>query len=296
MRAMTSAYDEAMTEREQTAATLRATAKLCPDQELDIPETLVDVEERSSSLTSLATGDFASEEFLVASSSVAISVLPGESIDEGFTSGPDEQTPRTTDGHEKDDDKDNHEANLDCSANPLNETNDISRMDKSGNKESLFFGDHERQGDMKELVTTLSASCSIASENSTMCTSKKEQVKDQRNQSVLEMRAQERHTCGNVHVEENFRDSHEAGTRTHYENAKELHPDETRDVVDREIVQGCQSDSYNFYDAVRSGNVKRVSALIASGCVQNLDEPDWNVSGDPPLLVAATNQCLPVLR
>lgn len=52
----------------------------------------------------------------------------------------------------------------------------------------------------------------------------------------------------------------------------------------------------NFHEAVRAGNAKCIAALLASDSVQNLDEPDWNVSGDPPLLVAATNHCLPVLR
>ncbi|XP_003701039.2 uncharacterized protein LOC100879665 [Megachile rotundata] len=51
----------------------------------------------------------------------------------------------------------------------------------------------------------------------------------------------------------------------------------------------------NFHEAVRAGNAKCIAALLASDSVQNLDEPDWNVSGDPPLLVAATNHCLPVL-
>ncbi|KOC71108.1 Ankyrin-2 [Habropoda laboriosa] len=50
-----------------------------------------------------------------------------------------------------------------------------------------------------------------------------------------------------------------------------------------------------FHEAVRAGDAKSVAALLASDSVQNLDEPDWNVSGDPPLLVAATNHCLPVL-
>ena len=56
------------------------------------------------------------------------------------------------------------------------------------------------------------------------------------------------------------------------------------------------SDSSAFHEAVRKGNVKSVMMLITNGTVQNLDEPDWNVTGDPPLLVAATNHCLPVLR
>ncbi|OAD58887.1 Ankyrin-2 [Eufriesea mexicana] len=51
----------------------------------------------------------------------------------------------------------------------------------------------------------------------------------------------------------------------------------------------------NFHEAVRAGDAKCVATLLASNSVQNLDEPDWNVSGDPPLLVAATNHCLPIL-
>ncbi|XP_053977400.1 serine/threonine-protein phosphatase 6 regulatory ankyrin repeat subunit C-like [Hylaeus volcanicus] len=51
----------------------------------------------------------------------------------------------------------------------------------------------------------------------------------------------------------------------------------------------------NFHEAVRAGDAKSVAALLARDSLQNLDEPDWNVSGDPPLLVAATNHCLSVL-
>ncbi|XP_076635232.1 uncharacterized protein LOC143348625 [Colletes latitarsis] len=51
----------------------------------------------------------------------------------------------------------------------------------------------------------------------------------------------------------------------------------------------------NFHEAVRAGDAKSVAALLTKDTVQNLDEPDWNVSGDPPLLVAATNHCLPIL-
>lgn len=51
-----------------------------------------------------------------------------------------------------------------------------------------------------------------------------------------------------------------------------------------------------FHEAVRSGDAKKVEELAAYGSINDLDEPDWNVSGDPPLLVAATNHYLPVLR
>lgn len=55
-------------------------------------------------------------------------------------------------------------------------------------------------------------------------------------------------------------------------------------------------DGEKFHKAVRNGDVDGVVELIANGFIQDLNEPDWNVSGDPPLLVAATNHCLPVLR
>ncbi|EFN84193.1 serine/threonine-protein phosphatase 6 regulatory ankyrin repeat subunit B [Harpegnathos saltator] len=296
---MTSAYDEA-------ATTPRGAVKLGPvtGQELDNPETLAGMEERSFSRTSLATGDSAGVEAPAASSSAEISLPPGESsFDENSTSVHGEDTPKTTGEHEEVDGKDDtHEANLNCSTSSSNETNDtLVRMDRTRNKESSFLEEHEQHGEREESISVLPAV-----ENAATCTSRKGQVKDQikdhRNQSVLEARAQERHTCDDDRAEENSRNSQTASQdephtlRAHCENAEEPRPDEAQDeVADREIAQGCQNDCYNFYDAVRSGNVKRVSALIASGCVQNLDEPDWNVSGDPPLLVAATNQCLPVL-
>lgn len=71
-----------------------------------------------------------------------------------------------------------------------------------------------------------------------------------------------------------------------------------------EVVENSRDDrgeSYdpegelNFHEAVRADDSKCVAGLLASGSVQNLDEPDWNVSGDPPLLVAATHHCLPIL-
>lgn len=59
----------------------------------------------------------------------------------------------------------------------------------------------------------------------------------------------------------------------------------------------CEIDNnYGFYDALRKGDIKQVKQFVASGFIEDLNEPDWNVSGDPPLLVAATNHCLPVLR
>lgn len=60
-------------------------------------------------------------------------------------------------------------------------------------------------------------------------------------------------------------------------------------------VKTIEDRTLNFHEAVRAGDAKSVAAMIARGAVQDLDEPDWNVTGDPPLLVAATNHCLPVL-
>lgn len=221
------------------------------------------MEKRSLSCTSLV--DSVDEEFVASSSEVRF--LPDESFGEDSTIVHDEKIPKT-EGCDKDDDKHNLEADLDSSISFLNETSESWRMDRSRNKKSSFKED-ERYDEKRESVSMLSANNIISDRIGT--------------------RTQERRTWDNVHIDEN---SHVASMRAHCENAEELRPDKAQD----EIVQDCQSDSYDFYDAVRSGNVKRVFALIASGCVQNLDEPDWNVSADPPLLVAATNQCLPVLK
>ncbi|CAD6238329.1 GSCOCG00008429001-RA-CDS [Cotesia congregata] len=50
-----------------------------------------------------------------------------------------------------------------------------------------------------------------------------------------------------------------------------------------------------FHEAVRIGDASKVEELVTYGLIDDLDEPDWNVSGDPPLLVAASNHSLPVL-
>lgn len=77
---------------------------------------------------------------------------------------------------------------------------------------------------------------------------------------------------------------------------------EVRNETDGAGIRNVAEETYdpeselNFHEAVRAGDAKCVAALLARDSAQNLDEPDWNVSGDPPLLVAATNHCLPVLR
>lgn len=55
-------------------------------------------------------------------------------------------------------------------------------------------------------------------------------------------------------------------------------------------------DGEKFHKAVRNGDTDDVVELIENGLIQDLNEPDWNVSGDPPLLVAATNHHLSILR
>ncbi|KAK0178023.1 hypothetical protein PV328_002008 [Microctonus aethiopoides] len=64
--------------------------------------------------------------------------------------------------------------------------------------------------------------------------------------------------------------------------------DETEEIYE-------QDERMNFHEAVRMGDAECVAKIVAGGFIQDLDEPDWNVSGDPPLLVAATNHSLPVL-
>ncbi|XP_015112083.1 serine/threonine-protein phosphatase 6 regulatory ankyrin repeat subunit B [Diachasma alloeum] len=55
-------------------------------------------------------------------------------------------------------------------------------------------------------------------------------------------------------------------------------------------------DCAGFYEAVRIGDSRKVEELLGEGAIVDVDEPNWNVSGDPPLLVAATNHCYEVLR
>lgn len=58
-----------------------------------------------------------------------------------------------------------------------------------------------------------------------------------------------------------------------------------------------EDDCARFYNAVRIGDSEKVDELLGQGAIADIDEPNWNVSGDPPLLVAATNDhCFQVLR
>ncbi|KYN09844.1 PREDICTED: ankyrin-3-like [Trachymyrmex cornetzi] len=266
---MTSAYETTTEREEQKATSPQDTARVFfnPDAASDMEET------SSSSRASLATGDSSFEESTLFSS-VEVSVLSaGESFDGDL-------------GMFEKEKENKDEGNISISVNLVN----ISQMNTSKNGE-LSFEDNERH---KEKKSVLLADY-IASESTSTCNARREQDKDQKNRNILQIQVQEQRDSS-VHPGEKFRNSAmEDAVRVCCENVAEicLNTDEKQDEFEREIISRQDSDS--FYDAVRSGNAKRVSMLIANGCVQNLDEPDWNVSGDPPLLMAATNHCLPVL-
>lgn len=288
---MTSAY-EMTTEREQQKATspYDTTRVRFNARELDNPDTVAeaegDMEETSSSSrASFATGDSSFEESTL--SSVEVSVLPAESFDGGLGM------------FEKENEDEDEERFVDASVNSVN---DISRMSRNEESSKESLEDNERHKEEKESVLLAD---NTMPESASTCSARRERVKDQakdlgkdqRNRSVLEIRVQERRVCDNgIHAGEKFRESALEDVRACCENVAKicLDTDEKQDEFEREIIG--QQDDDSFYDAVRSGNAKRVSALIANGCVTNLDEPDWNVSGDPPLLMAATNHSLPVLR
>ncbi|KYN39416.1 Ankyrin-2 [Trachymyrmex septentrionalis] len=272
---MTSAYET--TEREEQKATsLHDTARVFfnPDATSDVEKTSSSSSSSSSSRASFATGDSSFEESTLFSS-VEVSVLSASESFDGDL------------GIFEKEKENKDEGSVSISVNLVN---NISQMNRFENGE-LSFEDNERHKEKKSVLLT----DYIASENASTCSVRREQDKDQKNRSILKIHMQEQRDSS-VHPEEKFRDSAmEDAVRVCYENMVEicLNTDEKQDEFEREIIS--QQDSDSFYDAVRSGNAKRVSMLIANGCVQNLDEPDWNVSGDPPLLMAATNHCFPVL-
>lgn len=293
---MTSAY-EATTEREQQQKTtiLRASTKAHFDgRELDISNnSIADMEDTSLSLSREAnlTTDSSFSEQLAAE----VNVLPGELFQEDL-SALDEITRKTAENTYKEENKNERSV-------------DVSRINRSKRNEEFINEKHKENS-----VLNLSANNNIASENAFTCHAKEDEYikdkiedqerskdQDQRNRSILEIGVQERHMIcdSNTHARDKSRDFTAGDIRACYEKVAELGLDtkaETQNEgTERQIIIGRQ-DSDSFYNAVRSGDVERVSTLIASGCVQNLDEPDWNVSGDPPLLMAATNHCLPVLR
>ncbi|XP_011256514.2 ankyrin-3 [Camponotus floridanus] len=284
---MTSAY-EAITEREQQqkATTPRAATKAHFDnRELANPDNpITDMADSSLSREANLATDSSSEQL-----ATEVNVLPSESFQEDL-SALDENACKEEDKNEK--------------------SVDISRMNKSKKNEELRINEHKENS-----VLNLSANNNVAPENVFTYHAKEDEHteddkiqdqerskdQDQRNRSIVEIGVQERYMIcdSNIHIRDKQRDFTAGDIRACYEKVAELGLDMKAEMqnegTEREIIIGRQ-DSDSFYDAVRSGDVKRVSALIASGCVQNLDEPDWNVSGDPPLLIAATNHCLPVLR
>lgn len=269
---MTSAYETTTECEQQKATSPRDIAKIRHNSEgPSKPDPVADMEETSSSSrASPATGDSSFEESTL--SSVEVSVPPAESFDGDL-------------GMFGKEEEDKDEGCVGVSAASVNDT---WRMSRSKNEVSSVCEGNERDSAASESAST----CGVREERV------KDQVKDQENRSVLEVHVRDHATCdSSIHGgEEEFRDSAVEDVRACCENVAEicLGMEEQRDELEREIVG--QQDGDSFYDAVRAGNAKRVATLIANGCVQNLDEPDWNVSGDPPLLMAATNHCLPVLR
>jgi len=277
---MTSAYETTIEREQQKRISSHDIAKvLFNGREPNNPSPIPDMEETSpSSQASLATGDSFFEESTLPS--VEIGVLPDESFDRDL--GLFEKQKENED-----------EKSVGISVNSVN---DISRMSRLKNEESSCE-DNERHKE-KKLLSVLLAN-NIAVESTSACSARRNQTKDldkdQKNRSMLEIRVQERRACdSNVHVGEKFRDTAVEDMRVCCENVAEICLDMDEKQDEFEIIS--RQNGNLFYDAVRSGNAKRVSTLIANGCVQNLDEPDWNVSGDPPLLMAATSHCLPVLR
>ncbi|KYN02488.1 PREDICTED: ankyrin-2-like [Cyphomyrmex costatus] len=268
---MTSAYETTTEREEQKATSPHDTVRV-----LYSPDVVSDMEE-TSSRANLATGDSYFEESTLLSS-VEVSVSPDESFG----------------GDPKMFEKEKESKDEKSVGVSVNLVDDILQMNRFKNRE-LSFEDNERHEEEKSVLLA----DNISSESASMCSAKREQVKDlgkdQKNRSTLEIQVLQEQCDSGIHSGEKFRDSAVEDVRVCCENVAEirLRTDKKPDDFEREIIS--QQDSGSFYDAVRSGNTERVSMLIASGCVQNLDEPDWNVSGDPPLLMAATNHCLSVL-
>jgi hypothetical protein len=292
---MTSAYEATIECEQQKITAPREFVKICfDDRELDDPNSsIVGMEEiSSSSRTSLAVSDSSLEESAICF--VENSNLPDESDNREDVN---EETCRRED----------EARTLGIS---LNLTSDSPGVDKPGNEESSESTDKGRHKGTRENEEEISNPISMAygatlEDASTCKAAKKEQIGEQgrskdptrnkQNQTAgLGIQMQERHAVANdsnIYIKGNFEEPAMTNARVCCENAAEpcLDTDERQDENgERETVGQNDSDKL-FYDAVRSGNVKRVSILISNGDVQNLDEPDWNVSGDPPLLMAATN-------
>lgn len=236
----------------------KATTKVrCDSGEPGKPDTVADMEE-----TNLATGDSSLEESAL--SSVQVGVPPAESFDGDLGMFGKEEC-------------------KDEGSVPVNDTSRMSTPKNEGKTSSLEGEERrEEESDSAESAST----CGVREERV------ENQAEDQENRSVLEAHVSRGHATRDSGIHAAVED-----VRACCENVAEIclgSAEEKADGLEREIVG--QQDGDSFYDAVRSGNAERVATLVANGCVQNLDEPDWNVSGDPPLLMAATNHCLPVLR
>ncbi|KMQ97726.1 ankyrin repeat and protein kinase domain-containing protein 1-like protein [Lasius niger] len=276
---MTSAYEATTPRGSASKAYFNA-------RELDDLDNSIGMEENSSSSSSrrasLATDNSSFEELAVSS---------GESFQEDLDAHDEDNAQRMTENARKKEDK--NEKSI-----------DTLRTNRFGNDEELTFKNNETHEE--DSVSNLSACSSVAPENVSTCHARENdqgQIKDdevqedqerskdqdQRNRSVLQKRRMTR--------DSDTRAGDSAAEDVEAWGAK-LSPETERRLIESTeemIIAGCE-DSVLFYDAVRTGDAERVSSLISNGCVRNLDEPDWNVSGDPPLLVAATNLCFPVLK
>lgn len=284
---MTSAYE---------MTTSRGSVKTCfNDQQLDNFNM-----EKASSLSSLhvsiATSNSSFEDFAVSSVEIDRLKSPSQSSEsfDGNVSALGEEVQRMDMREEKDEENINTDS--------TNSVNDISQINESSSEET-FPEDSEKHEEMTSSifilpVDNISENAFTREKNERIGSQNEDQerIKCQHiNQNQRNLSVQERCADNSVHIGKNLRDSVTGDARVHCATKLDPDPIERRDgEAERGGIDRQDDDS--FYDAVRSGNAERVSMLIVSGRVQNLDEPDWNVSGDPPLLIAATNRCLPMLR
>lgn len=275
---MTSAYEATIECKQQEIPALHESANTRFDVELDNSDSLVVGRMEkipSSSRANLVASDSSFEEPAI--SSIENNVLkPGESCDEDVNEG----TVNDTLGTER-------SRSEESFRNPNNDEHRETEEDKKKDSVAISMGYN----------TILEApTCRVARKEQIREQKRsKDQGKNKKNQIVLEIQMQERR-AGFDDSDENCGDSKVSDVRICCENMTKFRLNERRDEdVDREIIGQQDNGNKLFYEAVRSGDAARVSALISTDCVQTLDEPDWNVSGDPPLLVAATNHFLPVL-
>lgn len=310
---MTSVYETAMECDQQSVTTSHESVKICFDAlELDNPDPfqMAEQTERSSSTLSSSRASLVASDEEAATFPTEDNTFP---INESYENENVNENVNEEKKKREKEDKDDEVKKLNIAPNSMNDT---SRTNKSGDEDSLedtYNNRYEKTKENKKKESVLVSAASHTLADASACrTTRKEQIreerrpsdqnKNKRNQIVLEIQMQERRAASDdndVHADGNLASATMTDVRVCWENAvKFRHANEGSDeeIEKREIIGQLDEGSKSFYDAVRSGNAKRVSALISGGRVQNLDEPDWNVSGDPPLLVAATNHYLPVLR